>query len=355
MRPCYVYGAQTMAYDIVQALEHAGQQIEGYVVTRMEGNPSSIRGKAVVPIDALDLASRPKFFVAVPGYLHEEIGHILEAKGFHDYECVDADREYRWMKEYYRSEGRLKFLEDHGTLEASESGAVPSRDLEIYVAKSAGDHPLAGAAAFPEGCVTVQAGAALGPAVPADFRDDEGENISVRNSHYDELTVAYWAWKNRRVAVKGLFHYRRCIALTAEERRALLDGRVDAVLPLPFLCYPDTGMQYARYNRPEAVEAMLSAIGRVHGEKMRSSAEKVLKGDLLYNYNMLVAQAGVFDGYCSWMFPVLAEVEELCRDMLPEGVHTRICGHLGELLETIYFRSCGIGLRVVHGKKVWFV
>ena len=356
MGSCYVYGAQTTAYGIARALEHAGHSLAGYVVTDRSGNPASIRGMRVYGIDELDPADCPKFFIAVPEYLHGEIARILEGRGFFDYVCMDSGKEYRLMRDYYRGTGRLRFLEDY----AEDGGEEPVHEdgtgsLEIYVARSAQDKPLREMPRVPSGSVGVQAGAAIGPRISAQFFDDTGENISERNCHYDELTVTYWAWKNRRARCKGIAHYRRCIEISPAERAALLSGRIDAVLPLPFLCYPDTSMQYGRYNRPEAVDAMLAAVGIVHGQRMRKSAEDVLRGDLLYNYNMLVARAEVFDAYCAWLFPVLEQVEALYRDMLPEGEHTRVCGHLGEILGTIYFLACGRELRIAHGRKKWFV
>ena len=352
----YVYGAQTTAYGIVQALERQGQKVEGYVVTKSEGNPSVIRDKRVWCIDDLPSGEPPTFFLAVPEYLHAEIIDILGSKGFYDYIPMDGDMEYRLMKDYYRARGRLKFMEDYAEDFSEEAvEAVPEKRMEIYVAKSAGDRPLSTDVSFPQNSIDVQAGAALHDRIPTRFRDDTGENISNKNSHYDELTVTYWAWKNSSAGVKGISHYRRCIALTEAEREALVKGRVDALLPMPFLCYPDTGMQYGRYNRPEAVDAMLEAIRIVHGKSMLEKARAVLAGDLLYNYNMLVAAAEVFDRYCAWMFPVLEQVERLRGDLLTAGVHTRICGHLGEILGSIYFLSCGQDLRIIHGKKVWFV
>lgn len=348
----YVYGAQTTAYGIFCALEARGESVIGYVVTRREGNPASIREKRVFCLEDLDPADHPKFYLAVPEYLHPEIIEILEGRGFHDYVPVDGGMEYHLMKDYYRAMGRLRFLEDCETKTSKEEA---EGDVEIYVAVSAGDRPLLGTPVFPEGAVTVQAGAAVSPPVTATFRDDTGKNISWKNCHYDELTVTYWAWKNCRAKVKGIAHYRRCLAITPEERKGLLTGSIDLILPLPFLCWPDTSMQFERYNTSEAVSAMWEAIERVHGICMRKKAEEILREDLLYNYNMLVARAPVFDDYCAWIFPVLEEVERLHPELFPSKVHTRVCGHLGELLGTIYFRTYGDPLRIVHGRKVWFV
>lgn len=61
-----------------------------------------------------------------------------------------------------------------------------------------------------EGYLPVQVGAALAQKDLGFQRDDEGENISVKNPQYCELTAQYWAWKNLAgPRVMGLVHYRR--------------------------------------------------------------------------------------------------------------------------------------------------
>ena len=184
------------------------------------------------------------------------------------------------------------------------------------------------------------------------LRDDDGETISQENPHCDELTVTYWAWKNCHDAFKGIAHYRRYLAARPEEVDALLSGKADVLLPLPFACWPDTSTQYGRYNTPEAVAAMHAALAAIHPSEA-DKAREILAGPYLYNYNMLLARADVFDDYCAWMFPVLAHVRTHAPELFPPDTHTRVCGHLGELLLSIYMMARKDRLRILHVPKVW--
>ena len=83
---------------------------------------------------------------------------------------------------------------------------VKQMDIKILVCCHKADqqvphHPLL----YP-----IQVGAALSHTHFADFiHDDSGDNISLKNARYCELTAQYWAWKNLNADYYGLFHYRR--------------------------------------------------------------------------------------------------------------------------------------------------
>lgn len=67
--------------------------------------------------------------------------------------------------------------------------------------------------------------------------DDTGDNISHKNSSYNELTAVYWAWKNYDKLGNpdyiGLMHYRRhFIFREAKFTESLVDKIDDNYYPL---------------------------------------------------------------------------------------------------------------------------
>jgi hypothetical protein len=61
----------------------------------------------------------------------------------------------------------------------------------------------------------IQAGAALHKSIGGYQPDNEGDNISIKNPHFCELTCHYLAWKNlKNVDIVGLNHYRRYFDFT---------------------------------------------------------------------------------------------------------------------------------------------
>ena len=49
------------------------------------------------------------------------------------------------------------------------------------------------------------------------IQDNSGDNISVKNKMYCELTAQYWAWKNLDADYYGFFHYRRYLNFFREQ------------------------------------------------------------------------------------------------------------------------------------------
>ena len=65
--------------------------------------------------------------------------------------------------------------------------------------------------------IPIQAGAKLSDQKLYELTDDTGDNISVKNNTFCELTALYWIWKNDNSDYAGLCHYRRFFDI--EDRR----------------------------------------------------------------------------------------------------------------------------------------
>lgn len=64
----------------------------------------------------------------------------------------------------------------------------------------------------------IQVGKAVHPDLDLGFQNDnEGDNISIRNPYWCELTAIYWGWKNLKdYDYIGLCHYRRYLAVNTK-------------------------------------------------------------------------------------------------------------------------------------------
>jgi hypothetical protein len=190
--------------------------------------------------------------------------------------------------------------------------------------------------------------------IPAGYqRDDEGENISVKNPNYCELTALYWAWKNLppEVEAVGLCHYRRHFTtkgvlgyklsgkwnsiLTKEQAEKLLE-KADVILPNKRRYWIETN--YNHYIHAHKREGLELAGKYVKGLSIEytDAWDKVLhKRTWAYMFNMMVMKRVVFDSYCEWIFDVLGEIEEKLDLSNYNPVESRVFGYIGELLLSI--------------------
>ena len=63
----------------------------------------------------------------------------------------------------------------------------------------------------------VQVGAEGKQIIKGYKQDNQGENISIKNPYFCELTGLYWAWKNLDADYIGLVHYRRYFAIKSKK------------------------------------------------------------------------------------------------------------------------------------------
>ena len=141
-------------------------------------------------------------------------------------------------------------------------------------------------------------------------------------------------------------HYRRHLLIKPQ----MLGEDVDAIMPLPYICYPNEVAQFLRFVPPSVLDALLRALKELHPDEYEEYYA-ILYGKFQYTYNMLCVKRKVFDDYCQWFFEITEYMETHMSDEVPELRETRAFSYIAEVLTNLYFMSHQKALRIRHVEK----
>lgn len=212
----------------------------------------------------------------------------------------------------------------------------------------------------------IQVGAALADTrFPGFLHDDSGENISEKNRAYCELTAQYWAWKNVEADYLGFFHYRRYLYPDENAKRPYrIEGAPtpELLAKLDFERFPELISQYdlifpmgedmrifvrdhyrkAPFHHGKDL-ALVEEIIRARRPAYIADMEAYLSGTACYFGNIFIMRRNVFQDYCGWLFPILAEFDRRA-DLSGYGPQEqRVDGYLAERL---------LGIWITHHRKL---
>lgn len=197
--------------------------------------------------------------------------------------------------------------------------------------------------------------------------DNTGENISLKNASYCELTGMYWAWKNLKdVNYIGLCHYRRYFdfhrvgrkgfplttlptsafkthdfSISDEVIRWLQKGWV--IMPKMWHLRTSVYLDYCeRHSSVDFRQMGNVAIKHSAESFIASLRETMIKQNRLMPFNMFIMNWQQFDEYCSWLFPILEELEQSININHYDAEQRRIFGYMGERLLNVYIRGKGL-------------
>ena len=181
-------------------------------------------------------------------------------------------------------------------------------------------------------------------------RDDEGENISVLNPYFCELTGLYWAWKNIDSDYIGLVHYRRyfsyrphasnkwgAILNQKEVEPELKDTKI--FLPAKRIYYIET--LYSHYDHTH-YGSQLDETRKIIEEyypKYISSYKKAINRKWGYMFNMMIMEKDLFDSYCSWLFDILFRLRDRIGEQSEEELdkyQARFYGRISEIIFNVW-------------------
>ncbi|EZP75266.1 exopolysaccharide biosynthesis protein [Parageobacillus genomosp. 1] len=202
--------------------------------------------------------------------------------------------------------------------------------------------------------------------------DNTGDNISIKNQNYCELTGLYWAWKNLSCEYIGLCHYRRYftnknliqrflyrnkkfdLILTESEIKKLLK-EYDVILPKKRNYYIET--VWSHYKNAHHIKD-LEETRNIIREKYPNYLEafnRVMAGSKLHLYNMFIIKKEYFDEYCEWVFDILFELEKRIDISGYNSYQKRIFGFIAERLFNVWIEQKHLKskqLNVVNIEKI---
>lgn len=209
------------------------------------------------------------------------------------------------------------------------------------------------------GYIPLQVGAALHEALPY-VGDNTGDHISEKNPTYCELTGLYWIWKNTDDPYKGLVHYRRYFmqggALLSEPTIEALLQECDAILPPAEYLREAAGEEFCLHSGHQRDLELLRQAVEAVDPAVLPAFDKVMGGNRLHLYNMVIARRETFDRYCEWLFAVLAHMEPQVDMTGYTPYQQRLYGFLGERLLNVWLTHTEAQVRtvrVVNTEKHW--
>ena len=205
----------------------------------------------------------------------------------------------------------------------------------------------------------IQAGAALHKHIASYQPDDEGENISIKNPHFCELTCHYWVWKNlKNVDIVGLNHYRRYFDFTRKWPQFSADKRFvstdeflnkdyvfpelekllqeyDIILPTARHWRVSNTQQYGNYHIAKDWETLRQVIRECCPQYIPAFEKTMDLSNKSVGYNMFITKWKHFNAYSKWLFDILFEVERRVPP-IDDPIQSRIYGYMSERLINVF-------------------
>lgn len=182
--------------------------------------------------------------------------------------------------------------------------------------------------------------------------DGTGENISLKNPHFNELTALYWGWKNLECDAMGLVHYRRYLTehrmpskkldmiLTDNQVEQLLQNN-DIILPQKRHYYVESN--YAHYIHVHYSEP-LKQTRRIISEQYPAyldTFDLVMQRRSAHMFNMFIMKKKPLNEYCSWLFDILFRLEKSVDITDYDTYESRVFGFVSELLLDVWLEKTG--------------
>ena len=356
MKKAYIFGAHSRGRTLAEYLREVRleEKLLAFLVDNDEENPDRIDGFPVILLNRdadAGLEKDAAVYLGIRGAGHGAVTERLRDLGFSEIIPVTVELDIELRNEYLEKKFAVEKrpFEKIGNLPASGNA---EKSGCIYVVRSIYDKPLSDSkyVSLPEEKL-IQVGTALTEERISEcsFRDNTGENISEKNRQYCEETALYWIWKNAREDIIGLVHYRRHFLLPDDWQLRMEKHGIDVILPTPLYLPDSIGENFCfRHEASNWTYLMDFLKDRNYDEYL--SAKEYYSGNIFCPCNMFIMRREVLSRYCSWLFPILFELEKN-GGILDDTYQNRYPAFMAERLLSWYFEMHKAEYYIVYSDK----
>ena len=183
-------------------------------------------------------------------------------------------------------------------------------------------------------------------------KDNTGDNISIKNPNYCELTGLYWAWKNLQADYIGLVHYRRYFTikeirnielkkkqiLSLKEWKRLL-SKYPVIVSDKRKYYIETNRSHYNHAHPGIGLDETERIIQEYYPEYSEAFTLVMDRTWAHMFNMFVMRRDLFQEYCQWLFGILFELEERLDISAFDAYNKRVFGFVSERLLDVWLEK----------------
>lgn len=192
--------------------------------------------------------------------------------------------------------------------------------------------------------------------------DNTGDNISYKHRYYSDLSAVYWGWKNLDAEYMGSCHYRRYFVsnkakkdqdkpfkyiLSRAETEELLKKCPVIVAKKRHYYIETIESHYAHTHNPKDFETARQVIRDICPE-YSEAFDRVASQTSAHIFNTFIMRRDYVDSFCSFMFPVLFELEKRVDFTGYDVYESRVCGYIAEFLLDTWIIKNGIEYQEVR-------
>jgi hypothetical protein len=198
------------------------------------------------------------------------------------------------------------------------------------------------------GYIPIHVGSSLSFQKMSFLPDNNGENISILNPCFCELTALYWLWKNNTDDLIGLVHYRRYFYdkdsnLTVNGKKIARSEYLYSKLKDYDILVPKKRNYYItsiknHYKFSHDVKDLIALRVELAEQypSYLTSFDNVMNGTELSLYNMFVGKRSVMEKYFTWLFDLLIALEGKIHYQEYDAYQKRLFGFMAERLFNVW-------------------